>query len=304
MPAPRWALVVLVVEAASGGGCTGSSAGLGRSSAGGFGWVAGPVSARRCASARRQPFFMPRTRRTQHWLADRAALEWTAAERNALERAIRRRAYGQAREAADMVARHVVFPSELQSTHVAQAVRLDVGLWYRAYTGQQWDGGAATLQAARASARRRHWAQSAGGATASAGAGRRTYGVFRCSHLLVNALDRTRVSDEEVDDFTEFVGWPAAQWCGTLEWQNEQALACAFCDAMLLPSEALPVENAVGAVRGRHCCQRGCAHAAIAAVVRCSVLCPFPHCVCSSDSSVACVIGKYVLPRSRSGHNG
>jgi hypothetical protein len=186
-------------------------------------------------------------------------LEWTEEEIAVLRRAVRLHAMGMARQAAQMVAIRCPFPPELQGRHVAQAVRLDVALWVRAYTGAVWDGDAAALQAARHSAgfRRR---RAGANPTTFRSDGRTAPRQYCYAHLMVESLD-DHPAREECDDFADVIGWPDAFDCGTLDWQaaTESARVCAFCDAMLLPSEAVPVEGAPEVVRGRHCCMSGCA---------------------------------------------
>jgi hypothetical protein len=183
-----------------------------------------------------------------------AALEWTSEQAATLRRAVRLHGMGVSRQAAELVAFSCPFPTELQSRHFAET-RLDIALWFRAYTGALWDGDLPAFQAARrASAVRRRRIEDRPEASwrGSSGPVARAY----CwTHLMVEPTGNRSLHDQR-HDFAEYVGWPDAFDCGHLDWQSETGLACAFCDALLLPSEAIPVEG-TSVFRGRHCCARG-----------------------------------------------
>ena len=85
---------------------------------------------------------------------------------------------------------------------------------------------------------------------------------FTACDLLVEPLD-AHPKLEALRDFTRHVGWAARCDVGHLEWDDPQGLACAFCHALVLPSEAQRISGAVGCVCGRLCCAKGCALCAV-----------------------------------------
>ena len=186
------------------------------------------------------------------WLAE---LQWSVVELDVLERAERLRSFGAAGAAADLVAQRVVIPSLVTNGELAMAVMLDLARWYAAYIGQPWDGSMVSLTRARSASTRRRRRLS-DGTQPTTGGDEAQVRAYRASHLLVEPLD-SHPSPLELRDYTLHVGWPVAFDCGRLEWDNPHGLACIFCDALLLPSEAIPAEGAPGVVRGRNCCKEG-----------------------------------------------
>jgi hypothetical protein len=69
-------------------------------------------------------------------------------------------------------------------------------------------------------------------------------------------VDRA-IDHPTVRDYTRLVRWPAQSYVGRLEWQDPDALCCAYCDALLLPSEAQAIPGTFDAVCGAHCCAKG-----------------------------------------------
>ena len=154
-----------------------------------------------------------------------------------------------------VVARGVVLPRNFRHSDVAAARRLDVARWYAAQTGRPWDGLEASFAAARDASsrmRRRRPSFSADVPTPGTPA---TY-PFRHAHLLVEPAADVAAWSRLVE-FTEIIGWPDAFDCGHLAWQRGDGLQCAFCEALLLPSEAESVQGAPLLVRGKHCCAEG-----------------------------------------------
>lgn len=186
---------------------------------------------------------------------DVAEMRWSDAELVVLERAERLRSYGADGAASDMVARAVVIPANLSAAEMPSAVSLDLGRWYYAYVGRTWDGSIESMTRARTSSMRRRRGLENGSLTTS---GRHdVQGRMYCaSHLLVEPLD-SHPRPLEAEDYTYHVRWPEPLDVGRLEWDNPNGLACIFCDALLLPSEAIPAEGAPGVVRGRYCCMEG-----------------------------------------------
>ena len=199
-----------------------------------------------------------------------AAFEWTDDQTAVMARADRLHAYGAADAPADLVARSCVIPSSISTSHVHRAVRLDVRRWYRAFTGTEWNGNLDELHRARerAGRMRRSPVRPAinpgpandvpadGARRGRPRASRNVLRSFRTCHLLVEPLD-DHPHLHELRDFTRFVGWPSPYNAGFLDWSNDDAVCCAFCGALLLPSEAKSIPGSIGAVCGKHCCAEG-----------------------------------------------
>ena len=179
---------------------------------------------------------------------------WTVEELAVLSRCERLRTYGADDAAADLLVRECGWPSEVKEPYVSYAAQLDMSRWYRAFVGSEWDGNYERLRLARERAvtRRRRLANSPG-LQRSLAVGARAY---RSCHLLVEPLDQ-HPNLTECQDYTRHVGWPDASDVRNLDWDNPNAFACAYCDALLLPSEAVRISGAVNAVCGNQCCAKG-----------------------------------------------
>ena len=182
---------------------------------------------------------------------------WSREQEEVLARAERLRAFGAHQAAQDVIALEVPWPARMSMQRVLETGQQDVRRWYRAYTGVEWDGRLQSVQNARENARRR---RPAGARTEPWREGpHQGYGAFRTSHLLVDPLDsHPRLS--EVRDYTRRIGWPAGSHVGTLAWDEPAALHCVFCDAVLLPSEAIDIDGTAGCVAGKMCCMSGYTH--------------------------------------------
>ena len=187
-------------------------------------------------------------------LAGLAALRWTAEQEAVLGRAERLRLSGRSAVASREVAMGCPLPPRLRLADHAMCVRLDLRRWYEAMMGEPWDGREHSLIRARERAgelRRRPTA--ARDACA--------HGCLRMCHLMAEPLEDQRAAGDALADFAASTGWPGRVDVGRLEWDLEDGLACAFCDALLLPSEAVYDVNGAasrgGVPRGAHCCKSG-----------------------------------------------
>ena len=202
-----------------------------------------------------------RERRTQHeQLRDRLeSFEWTADQVAAFARAECLRKYGAETHAADLVARECPLPEGMQTRHVELLPVHVAHVWYAAFVGRAWDGSMAAFKKALKTSRARARlpevvADSPWRATASMG--RRSFTV---SHLLVEPLD-AHPRLQALRDFTKYVGWAAKSDVDYLHWNDPAGYTCAFCQALLLPSEAERIRGAIGneGFCGKHCCAKGC----------------------------------------------
>ena len=185
-------------------------------------------------------------------------LEWSQEQLAAMDRAERLRYYGASDAAADLVARECAFPHWFRYTHVPEATRLDVGRWYSAFVGKPWDGALWSFRNAKNNATRRRQSPLPAVPTQPWIPTSRHLGVhaYRSCHLLVEPLD-AHSKLQELRDYTRLIGWHAVSNVGHLSWNATSNLVCAFCDSLLLPSEADPIRDASGLVCGQHCCSKG-----------------------------------------------
>lgn len=203
---------------------------------------------------------------------------WSREQEEVLARAERLRAFGAHQAAQDVIAQEVPWPARMSMQRVLETGQQDVRRWYRAYTGVEWDGRLQSVQNARDNARRR---RPAGARTEPWREGpHQGYGAFRTSHLLVDPLDsHPRLS--EVRDYTRRIGWPAGSHVGTLAWDEPAALHCVFCDAVLLPSEAIDIDGTAGCVAGKMCCMSGYIYSFSLSCYLYSLCCLLcKHCTC------------------------
>ena len=197
---------------------------------------------------------------------DVAAVQWSAEQLAVLRRAETLRALGRPREAEYLVAMECLIPSVLTVRHYTSAISLDLHRWYSALMGRPWDGSAASMRSARShSARvRRRQSPTTRRSEASPQGARK---LFCTCHLLVESLDDHPFEDE-LDDHTRDVGFATYHDAGSLDWQDDGALCCMYCDALLLPTEKQSVTHVLnGNYCGRYCCAKGyvspcCARAA------------------------------------------
>ena len=200
------------------------------------GLMAAPVAGRRTAEQRRR------------WVQ---TLEWTDEQVAVLRRAERLRYFSAHKQACDLVARECQLPMGLTVNDVPHAARLDVARWHRALVGVPWDGSTEAFRRARDRSNA-HRNQPVPEQPVE------PHGVraFRACHLLVEPLDGHPCVDE-LRDYTRLIGWPSVSYVGRLDWNGLDGPECAFCAALLLPSECQPIPGALGVVCGQHCCARG-----------------------------------------------
>jgi hypothetical protein len=179
-------------------------------------------------------------------------LQWSAEEVAVLERAERLQSYGLQCAATTLVAVGCELPQRFRASDVAVALQLDVSRWYRAFTGEAWDGRSASFSAARNRATRLRHSRASHADAVSLSSGP----VFRNTHLFVEPWDG-RQNAEVMEDFTIAGLWPQTLDVGRLEWDDPNGFCCAFCDALLLPSEADVVPGAPGVHKGKYCCATG-----------------------------------------------
>ena len=181
---------------------------------------------------------------------------WSGEQQAVLARAERLRLSGRGATAANVVATGCPLPVGFRVAEHALCVQLDLPRWYEALMGEPWDGGVLSLSRAQERAdelRRRPTAAREACA----------HGSFRMCHLLVEPLAALREESYELDDFSATTGWPGRYNAGSLQWARDDGLACCYCDALLLPSEAVyDVSGVHGVARGRYCCSNGCVVAA------------------------------------------
>ena len=203
------------------------------------------------------PFADPPAGRGADYVEWLAGLQWNAEQLAVLRRAESLRALGRLREAADLVALQCEWPPRVTVREYALVSSLDLRRWFAAFTGRSWDGIPASMRSARdaATRRRRGQAPAAGTRVPTAGG---VYKQYCTSHLLVEPLDNNPHA-EQLADYTLDVGWPSYFDAGSLNWQDPDAPACVYCDALLLPSEVQPIRGADSwVVCGRSCCAQGC----------------------------------------------
>ena len=211
-------------------------------------------------------------------------LEWSAAQVAVLMRAEVLRARGEHAAAQQLIVDECPLPSiQWSLVDYVMATSLDLHRWHLALYGTPWDGRGETMREARRFVgnrrRRRPQAVVAGGRGAGrASAGGAARSTYRTSNLLMDSFDNHE-NLQAVRDHTRFGGWAQRADVGHLEWDNPQGLACCFCGALLLPSEAQPVAGARTNVRGKHCCREGCAGL------------PLAHALAFADVLVADVVG-------------
>jgi hypothetical protein len=179
-------------------------------------------------------------------------LQWSAEEVAVLERAERLQSYGLQCAATTLVAVGCELPQRFRASDVAVALQLDVSRWYRAFTGEAWDGRSASFSAARNRATRLRHSRASHADAVSLSSGP----VFRNTHLFVEPWDG-RQNAEVMEDFTIAGLWPQTLDVGRLEWDDPNGFCCAFCDALLLRSEADVVPGAPGVHKGKYCCATG-----------------------------------------------
>lgn len=190
--------------------------------------------------------------------------QWSEEQLAVFARAERLRAYGVADTARDLVCQRCLFPSSFSSHVAVRATRCDVGRWYSAFIGREWDGSESSFNTARAQATRRRRALSLEVDVSIDGDGQvplttRTVagvGSYRSCHLLVEPLD-AHPCMQELLDYTEYVSWPVVYDVGRLEWNDMQGRSCCFCSALLLRTEAERVPGTLGCVCGKRCCKKG-----------------------------------------------
>ena len=191
--------------------------------------------------------------------AELQQFEWTANQVAVFARAEFLRKYSAAQHAADLVARQCELPAGMRGIHVELLPVHVAHTWYAAFVGQVWDGSVgAFMKALKASRTRARLPETVADSPwrATGSMGRR---AFTASHLLVEPLD-AHPRLQALRDFTRYVGWPARSDVDHLHWNEPNGLACAYCEALLLPSETERIRGAIGvdAVCGKHCCAKGC----------------------------------------------
>ena len=171
-------------------------------------------------------------------------ISWSAYELSVLAHAERVRQAGRIAIAERMLVLWLPLPSSLPN--YLPATSADVPLvqrWYAAFTGRVWDGRAPSLRRARNNVTNRRRYAVRNGGSVSLG----TYYAARTCHVLVES------------SAVAIVGrWPDRVDVGHLDIDDPNALSCAYCDALLLKAEADPIDCAIGVVRGKHCCAKGC----------------------------------------------
>ena len=190
------------------------------------------------------------------------SLAWTDHQLRAFQRADRLRYVGADRQAEMLVAQECPLPwaeHRITARDLPFARNLDVHRWYLAFTGRHWNGQADSFGRARNLANRRAHEVTYDATLPQPRPKQHALGLraFRTCHLLVEPLEAHPFLDE-LRDFTHLVGWPSGSYVGHLHWQDNNGDECAFCAALLLPSEAhAPWTDARGVVCGKHCCSKG-----------------------------------------------
>ena len=191
------------------------------------------------------------------------SLRWTDDQLRAFDRADRLRYYGAVLQAEMLVAQECAIPIEsgqrFEWADLEIATGLDIYRWYAAFSGRPWNGSVAEFQRVRQLAARRARGAEFDAAIPQPRPTGHKLGLraFRTSHLLVEVLDAHPKIDE-LRDYTHRVGWQSASNVGYLHWNDDNGMECAYCAALLLPSETQKINGAAhGVVCGLHCCAKG-----------------------------------------------